>query len=109
MVVKKIWSNFSFVIIFMLISFVCLYIMINRFSMAPTHEDFFTIVAGDHENLWEMAEQYKHLHNMDTDEFILWVKKENQLQTFRLEKGTEIVLPIQKDHLDIRHLAGGNE
>lgn len=111
MVLKKLWVNFSYVIILLVLSFICMYITIDTLAVDSNNnqDGFVKIVADDNENLWQMAEQYKHLHQMSTEEFVAWVKEENRLKSFRLENGVELVLPIKKEQIDIRHLAGGNE
>jgi len=111
MVLKKIWVSFSYVIILLVLSIICMYITIDTLAVDnnDNQDDFVKIVTDESENLWQMAEQYKHLHQMSTEDFVAWVKEENRLQSFQLENGLELVLPIKKEHIDIRHLAGGNE
>ncbi|CUA80337.1 MULTISPECIES: cell division suppressor protein YneA [Anoxybacillus] len=55
-----------------------------------------TVSAGD--TLWELADQYKHEHQLSHQQFIEWVMKVNGRSDDRLIVGEKIVIPVLKSN-----------
>ncbi|KFZ41735.1 cell division suppressor protein YneA [Anoxybacillus flavithermus] len=55
-----------------------------------------TVSAGD--TLWEIADQYKHEHQLSRQQFIEWVMKVNGRSDDQLIVGEKIVIPVLKSN-----------
>ncbi|EUJ34323.1 cell division suppressor protein YneA [Brochothrix thermosphacta] len=93
--ISRIWTNFSFVIIFTLIS-ACFFLIVG-FKTAGIDEskyEQYTIVESD--NLWTIAENYAS-STKEVQSMVQWMSENNDLiNENKLEAGTKIYIPVKK-------------
>lgn len=62
-----------------------------------------TVSAGD--TLWEIADKYKHEHQLSHEQFIQWVMEVNKRSDDRLIVGEKIVIPVLKSNIESQLVA----
>lgn len=91
---KKIWSNYSYAILLILLS--CGSALFISYQTQSFHkEDYVKITINEGDSLWKIADQYSGKTSLNHDTFITWVKKNNQLEENTIYPGEEIVIPIK--------------
>lgn len=102
---KRIWSQYSYAIILIVISFALTFI-IAEYSSVPKEEYVsITVIEGD--SLWKLAEQYAEEHQLSPQQFIHWVKKNNKIND-TIFAGDSLIVPIKKEHFHVNEFASAN-
>ena len=97
---KKIWKNYSYAIILILLSLMAsLVIKINL----PSSDQYKTITVMDGESLWEISQKYKSEHGLTEKQFIKWVETYNGISGDRIVSGSDLVLPIIEGSLEVNN------
>ncbi len=86
----------SFIIIFVfLILFISFFTA--RTILANSPDQYKTITINRGETLWSIAKTYKNdTHGFNTNEFINWVVRENDIDNDRLKSNQKIIIPVLK-------------
>jgi hypothetical protein len=94
---KKIWKNYSYAIILILLSLMAsIIIKINL----PSTDQYKTITVMDGESLWEISQKYKSEHGLTETQFIKWVETYNGISGDHIVSGADLVLPIVDGSLE---------
>lgn len=95
---RKLWKNYSYVIIFISLSILLTFIWANH----PTTnaDEYVTITINEGDTLWSIGEKFAEEHGLTIDEFINWVKRTNQIDVM-IYVGETIVIPIKKNDVFI--------
>lgn len=88
---KKILSQYSFVILLISLSIVMAVILDNK-SQPTIKDEYLTITVKEGDSLWELASMYEH--SLSDKQFINWVKKENNINN-KIVAGESIIIPIK--------------
>ena len=104
---KKLWRNYSYSIILVVLSFVASIII--KTNLTPTDTDqYMTITIKNGESLWEISQKYEEQHALSKEEFFKWVEKHNGVSRDYIVAGKDLVLPIINDPItidDVQELA----
>lgn len=92
---KKILSQYSFVILFILLSLVMTFILSSK-SQTTINDEFLSITVEEGDSLWELATKYEH--DLSPKQFINWVKKENKIND-EIIVGESIIIPVKKEDI----------
>ncbi|MBM7650154.1 hypothetical protein JOC78_003138 [Bacillus ectoiniformans] len=88
---ENLLKNYSFVLLFMAVSFIAGMFLI--FSLSEDG-DYTQIFVQEGDTLWTLADQYNDGSEMNKEEFIAWVQKKNHLYTTLIKPGDELIIPI---------------
>lgn len=104
---KKLWRNYSYSIILVVLSFVASIII--KTNLTTTDSDqYMTITIQDGESLWEISQKYEEQHGLSKEEFFKWVEKHNGVSRDYIVAGKDLVLPIENEPIaidDVQELA----
>ncbi len=92
---KKIWSQYSFAILLIGLSFFLAFVLSEK-SQTPINDEYLSITVEKGDSLWGLAQLYDH--DMSSKEFINWVKKINQVDE-NIIIGQSLIIPVKKDDL----------
>ncbi|MDP4170207.1 MAG: LysM peptidoglycan-binding domain-containing protein [Bacillota bacterium] len=93
---KKIWSNYSYAIILIVIS--CISALCLSFkSDMQSDKKYIKVTVEQGDTLWEIANNYTSGSSLSGDQFVSWVKLHNQINGDQIFPGQKIVVPIPKD------------
>ncbi|WP_043929838.1 cell division suppressor protein YneA [Bacillus sp. EB01] len=96
---KKIWSNYSYVIIILALS--CIFAFSANILNKPADENkYITVTIEEGDSLWEIAGELSENHSMDRSEIVNWLKKNNQLAGETIFPGEELIVPVKKNRLE---------
>lgn len=86
-------SKYSFVILFIVVTLAFgLYL---TFSLTDEQdESFINVEIKQGDSLWSLSKQYSESLSMSEKEFIEWVAAENNLMSYSIYEGEQLVLPI---------------
>jgi LysM repeat protein len=90
---KKIWDQYSYAILLIILSCAVAFILSLRFN-ADVEEKFLTITVSEGDSLWKISNHYSDQHSYSNDEFVSWVKQHNEIDGDRIYPGEEIVIPV---------------
>ena len=90
---KKIWEKYSYAILLIILSCSLAFILSLRFN-SNVKENFVTITVSDGDSLWKISDQYSNQHSYTNNEFISWVKQNNNIEGDRIYPGEEITIPV---------------
>lgn len=97
---KKIWRNYSYSIILVVLSLVASIII--KTNLTPTDADqYMTITIKDGESLWEISQKYEEQHGLSREEFFKWVEKHNGVSRDYIVAGKDLVVPIKSEPIAI--------
>jgi hypothetical protein len=68
---KKLWKNYSYAIILVVLSFVGVFIFSNMFP--SSHDDYMKVTVSKGETLWGISDKYSDQHHLSKAEFVEWV------------------------------------
>ena len=104
---KKLWRNYSYSIILVVLSLVASIII--KTNLTPTDANqYMTITVKDGESLWEISQTYEEQHGLSKEEFFKWVEKHNGVSRDYIVAGEDLVLPIINEPIaidDVQELA----
>lgn len=101
---KKVIKDHAFSLSLLALCTFCSLYLLNHFGSSPS--DYQQIEVQSGESLWQLATDYEEYHGLSHDEFIKWVKRENQLESDRIAIGQQLVIPVKEaDHTNIELLA----
>ncbi|WP_100331011.1 cell division suppressor protein YneA [Bacillus xiapuensis] len=89
-------KEYSFVLLFTAVAFIAGVVLI--LSLSAEKGPFQEIVVQEGDSLWSIADQYEQTNGMNKEEFIMWVQKENQLLSARIQPGDVLVIPVNSAH-----------
>lgn len=92
---KKILSQYSFVILFVILSLVMALVLSSK-SQPTINDEYLSITIEKGDSLWELATTYEH--DLSAKQFINWVKKENKIND-EIVVGESIIIPIKKEDI----------
>ncbi|TDL34956.1 LysM peptidoglycan-binding domain-containing protein [Jeotgalibacillus sp. S-D1] len=86
-------SKYSFVILFIVVTLAFgLYL---TFSLADEQqESFINVEVEQGDSLWSLSKEYSESLSMSEKAFIEWVTAENNLASYSIYEGEQLVLPI---------------
>lgn len=90
---KKIWSTYSYTILFLLVS--CVTALIISLKTDIHDEEFVKITVTEGDTIWEIAEQYTKDSNLSKEQFVNWVLTQNERDEKQLYPGEELVIPVK--------------
>lgn len=90
---KKLWNEYSYAIILLVLSCLAAFIMTFKYDDA-IDEKFVKVTISEGDSLWKIADNYSAQHDMSAKEFVQWVKKNNELDGDMIIPGQELVIPI---------------
>lgn len=88
---KKLWQQYSFVMILLTISFATALILTGKLYKS---EEYLRVTVEEGESLWKIAEKYSDGHSMSMAEFVSWVEKENGKAGKTIFPGEQLVVPV---------------
>lgn len=92
---KKIWSQYSFAILLICLSFVLAFVLSGK-SQTSINDDYLSVKVEEGDSLWGLSQMYEH--DMSSKQFINWVKKNNKIDE-DIIVGQSIILPVKKEDL----------
>jgi cell division protein YceG involved in septum cleavage len=104
---KKLWRNYSYSIILVVLSLVASIIIKTNLTSTDT-DQYMTITIQDGESLWEISQKYEEQHGLSKEEFFKWVEKHNGVSRDYIVAGKDLVLPIENELIaidDVQELA----
>ncbi|SFA72515.1 MULTISPECIES: LysM peptidoglycan-binding domain-containing protein [unclassified Bacillus (in: firmicutes)] len=93
---KKLWNEYSYAIILLVLSCLSAFIMSFKYDDA-IDEKFVKVTISEGDSLWEIADNYSAQHDMSPKEFVQWVKKNNEIEGDFIIPGEELIIPIAKE------------
>ncbi|NRD79058.1 LysM peptidoglycan-binding domain-containing protein [Bacillus sp. BRMEA1] len=103
---KKLWNQYSYAIILVLLS--CSFAIILAVQNSANAQDKYvkvTVSQGD--SLWKIAQQYSDQLSISNAEFVSWVKEHNSNIDDQIYPGDVITIPVSKDNSETPLLASG--
>lgn len=82
----------SFVLLFMAVTIMAGSMLIFNVSEKRLPYEEITVREGD--SLWSIARQYNNSKEMEEEDFIMWIQKENKLHSVKILPGDTLVIPI---------------
>ncbi|MBG9542025.1 cell division suppressor protein YneA [Cytobacillus firmus] len=103
---NKLWKSYSYAIILFVLSLAASLIMLIE---TPDTEKFVKVTVAEGDSLWKIAENFSAEHSLSTDQFIIWVERNNGIAAGRIFPGDEIVIPVKAlDDQSYKELASSN-
>lgn len=77
---RKLWNQYSYTIIFISLSFLFGFILIHQIEteMETTNDEFMEVDVVEGESLWMIAKKYEDDSELDTSEFIHTIEQMNE-------------------------------
>ena len=97
---KKLWRNYSYSIILVVLSLVASIIIKTNLTPTDTNQ-YMTITIKDGESLWQISQKYEEQHGLSNEEFFKWVEKHNGVSRDYIVAGKDLVLPIKSEPIAI--------
>jgi cell division protein YceG involved in septum cleavage len=94
---KKLWSKYSYAILLIGLSFVLTFVFAER-TQSSINENYLSITVEEGDSLWQLSKSYYSEHQLSPEEFINWVKKNNQIDE-ELFAGESIIIPVKKNEI----------
>ncbi|AIE59767.1 cell division suppressor protein YneA [Bacillus methanolicus] len=105
---KKIWKQYSYAIILVIVSLAAALLFANYVKVANS-EGYLKVTVKDGESLWTIAEKYSNRHGLSSDEFISWVERTNGINGDKIYPGEELVIPVlekSEGQVEVTNYAG---
>lgn len=96
---KKLWSKYSYAILLIGLSFALTFVFAER-TQSSINENYLSITVEEGDSLWQLSKSYSSEHQLSPEEFINWVKKNNQIDE-ELFAGESIIIPVKKNEIYI--------
>ncbi|MBL4952747.1 LysM peptidoglycan-binding domain-containing protein [Neobacillus sp. OS1-32] len=90
---KKLWNQFSYAIILILLSF-SFAIILSFQHGSEDQNDYLQVTVSEGDSLWKIAGQYSGQHSLSKAEFVNWVKRHNEKVDDQIYPGEKIVIPV---------------
>lgn len=100
---KKIWNQYSYAIILIVLSFGISIIFSAQTNKSAT-DKYLSIEVAQGESLWKISQKYTEEHNLSQQQFINWVKKANKIDD-TIYAGDTLVIPVVKKDVFITAVA----
>lgn len=100
---KKIWNQYSYAIILILLSFGISFIFSAQTNKS-TNDEYLSIEVAEGDSLWHLSQKYREDHNLSQQQFIKWVKKTNGIED-TIYAGDTLVIPVMKENSYITEVA----
>ncbi|QFK71318.1 LysM peptidoglycan-binding domain-containing protein [Pradoshia sp. D12] len=106
---KKLWTSYSYSILFFIGLFLLITTMIVTNIEAPK-DDYQQITVKKGDTVWDMAERFNG-SKMTQTEFVSWVQENNDLHINHIKEGQTIVIPVKKmnESTEMLHLADSDK
>ena len=91
MMMRKIWQEYSFILILFAIS--CSSVLVLGSTLNKS-EDYIKVTVQDGESVWKIAEKFADNHAFTPAEFVSWVVKENGITGEVIHPGDQLVIPV---------------
>ncbi len=101
---KKLWKNYSYAIILILLSFVTAFILSIRFD-AFHQNNYIKVTVSDGDSLWKIADEYSKDGSISTSEFVQWVQRHNDIDGDQIFPGEKILIPVSNEEKPTTELA----
>ncbi|KIL45020.1 cell division suppressor protein YneA [Jeotgalibacillus soli] len=103
------WRKYSFVILFIAITFVFgVYLVVSLSEDAES--TYIQVEIKDGDSLWSLSRQYADDLSMTEIQFIEWVTENNNLSSYKILSGEQLMLPISiTDSNEFRYINDGIE
>lgn len=89
----------------LLMGFATAFLISSFFQGGTPLEEYKTITIDQGDTLMAIAEEHATQTNKSPEEFMHWVADTNDVEPRLLKVGTELVLPIKKDHSQVNLVA----
>lgn len=91
---KKIWNQYSYAIILILLSFT-----IASVLSFNSHKEskYIKVTVSEGDTLWKISQQYADQHSLSNNQFVSWVKSHNDIDEDQIFPGEKIVIPVSKE------------
>ncbi|MED3552075.1 cell division suppressor protein YneA [Cytobacillus praedii] len=90
---KKLWNQYSYAIILVVLSLVTSFILMIHNSVSG-EDGLMKITVNEGDSLWQLAEELSDEHMLSAKEFVQWVERHNGISGDRIYPGDELVIPI---------------
>ncbi|OCA89293.1 hypothetical protein A8F94_23910 [Bacillus sp. FJAT-27225] len=92
---KKLWSNYSYVIIILALSCIIAFTA-NLLNKTEDQGKYITITIEEGDSLWGIAGDLSNTHSMDRAEIMNWLMKYNSLDGETIIAGEKMIVPVKK-------------
>jgi LysM repeat protein len=103
---KKIWNQYSYAIILVLVSFSVAFILSNH---SENQEKYTKVTVSEGDSLWKISQQYAGQHSLSSGQFVNWVKKHNNIDGDHIYPGEKILIPVSNSDSAPTEFAGAEE
>ncbi|PPA71968.1 cell division suppressor protein YneA [Jeotgalibacillus proteolyticus] len=90
----------SFVILFIVIALIFGYYLTSAITK-DSHSSMVKIEVQQGDTLWSLSREYAESLSMTENDFIEWVAAANNLNSYSINEGEGLVLPIEEQHMDL--------
>lgn len=91
---KKLWRNYSYAIILVVLSILASVILVVA-NDDNVEDKYISVTVNEGETLWELCKQYADKHSLSEAEFVSWVEEINDINGNMLLVGEEIYIPVK--------------
>ena len=61
---KKLWNQYSYAIILIVLSFVTAFLLIDSIQCFSSEDSYVTVTVSEGDSLWEIADEYSEQHSL---------------------------------------------
>ncbi|MFB6466747.1 LysM peptidoglycan-binding domain-containing protein [Cytobacillus sp. Hz8] len=101
---KKIWNQYSYIILFIILSFSAAFVFSNKIH-ENNPSNYVKITVQEGESLWKISERYASEHRLSSNQFIKWVEEKNGISGDQIFPGEKIMIPVKNTKSDETQVA----
>lgn len=101
---KKLWNQYSYAIILVILSIVASFILSFR-SGESVEEKYMNITINEGQTVWDLCSEYANKHSLTEAEFVSWVEEMNDINGNKVRAGEKIYIPVELEDAEITELA----
>lgn len=91
---KKLWNQYSYAIIFILLSFAFALILAIRFD-AFQQNQYVKITVSEGDTLLKIADEYSEKETLSGEDFVQWVQNHNNIDEDHIFPGEKLIIPVK--------------
>jgi cell division protein YceG involved in septum cleavage len=101
---KRLWKNYSYAIILIILSFVTAFVLSIRFN-AFHQDEYLKVTVSEGDSLWKIADEYSADGSISNGEFVQWVQRHNNIDGDQIFPGEKIFIPVSNEEKPTNELA----